>query len=573
MWAENDLCPEKLQSCAEPTDGKVYRMYHGTSREAATEILINGFKPSANGMLGRGVYLSRDLNKASRYPLELPEHLRFVIRVNVHVGRVKRIDFQGHPMQKTWHYHGYDTAWCPPNCGMVPSGLEEDCVWDPSRIKVIDVIQPRQSLAQQVKKKQQLYIDKKKPTDGKVYRMYHGTSREAATEILINGFKPSANGMLGRGVYLSRDLNKASRYPLELPERLRVVIRVNVHVGRVKRIDFQGHPLQKTWHDHGYDTAWCPPNCGMVPSGLEEDCVWDPSHIQVIDVIQPRQSLAQQVKKKHLWAEDDLGPEVPCLKSCSQPIDGKVYIMYHGTSREAAAKIMINGFEPSADGMLGHGVYLSRDLNKASRYPLELPENLRVVLKVRVKVGKVKKIDHQGHPLQKTWHDHGYDTAWCPPECGMVPSGLEEDCVWDPSRIKVIGVPCLESWSEPTDGKVYRMYHGTSSHAAAQIMKTGFKQSSGGMLGRGVYLSRDLDKASRYPLDLPEHQRVVIRVRVRVGKVKKIDHQGHPLQKTWHNHGYDTAWCPPGCGMVRSGLEEDCVWDPKRIEVIDVIRP
>ncbi|KAF7697065.1 hypothetical protein HF521_005483, partial [Silurus meridionalis] len=117
------------------------------------------------------------------------------------------------------------------------------------------------------------------------------------------------------------------------------------------------------------------------------------------------------------------------------------------------------------------------------------------------------------------------------------------------------------------------MYHGTSSHAAAQIMRTGFKQSSGGMLGRGVYLSRDLDKASRYPLDLPEHQRVVIRVRVKVGRVKKIDYQGHPMQKTWHDQGYDTAWCPPGCGMVRSNLEEDCVWDPKRIEVINLISP
>ncbi|KAI5622472.1 GCRV inducedprotein 2i [Silurus asotus] len=135
------------------------------------------------------------------------------------------------------------------------------------------------------------------------------------------------------------------------------------------------------------------------------------------------------------------------------------------------------------------------------------------------------------------------------------------------------GVPCLESRSEPIDGNVYKMYHGTSSHAADQIMKTGFKQSSVGMLGCGVYLSRDLAKASRYPLGLPENQRVVIRVRVRVGRVKKIDYQGHPMQKTWHDHGYDTAWCPPGCGMVRSNLEEDCVWDPKRIEVTKVIRP
>ncbi|KAK2827291.1 hypothetical protein Q7C36_018217 [Tachysurus vachellii] len=135
------------------------------------------------------------------------------------------------------------------------------------------------------------------------------------------------------------------------------------------------------------------------------------------------------------------------------------------------------------------------------------------------------------------------------------------------------GVPCLESYSVPTDGKVYRMYHGTSRQAVEQIMKTGFKQSAGGMLGRGVYLSRDLEKASRYPLILPENQRVVIRVRVNVGRVKKIDKQGHPMQKTWHDHGYDTAWCPPKCGMVPSGLEEDCVWDPRRIEIIDIICP
>ncbi|CAB1344577.1 unnamed protein product [Coregonus sp. 'balchen'] len=55
------------------------------------------------------------------------------------------------------------------------------------------------------------------------------------------------------------------------------------------------------------------------------------------------------------------------------------------------------------------------------------------------------------------------------------------------------------------------------------------------MLGQVVYLSRDLEKASRYPLDLPEHQKVVIRVKVNVGKVKKIDRQCHPLQKRWHD--------------------------------------
>uniref|UniRef100_A0A673KMV7 Grass carp reovirus (GCRV)-induced gene 2l n=1 Tax=Sinocyclocheilus rhinocerous TaxID=307959 RepID=A0A673KMV7_9TELE len=272
-----------------------------------------------------------------------------------------------------------------------------------------------------------------------------------------------------------------------------------------------------------------------------------------------------------MWAEDDLGPGAPpCLQSYTAPEEGKVYIMYHGTSVQAALNIFKEGFQQSVDGMLGPGVYLSRDLKKASRYPLHLPEYLRGIVRVKVNVGRVKKIDYQGHPMQKTWHDHGYDTAWCPPYCGMVPSDLEEDCVWDPRRITDIDLisPMQEDYKVPVEGKVYRMYHGTSRENAEKIKVSGFKQSSGGMLGPGVYLSRDLKKASRYPLDLPENERVVLRVKVNVGRVKKIDYQGHPMQKTWHDQRYDTAWCPPNCGMVSSGLEEDCVWDPKRITVI-----
>ncbi|XP_038550723.1 uncharacterized protein LOC119884371 [Micropterus salmoides] len=333
------------------------------------------------------------------------------------------------------------------------------------------------------------------------------------------------------------------------------------------------------------------------------------------------------------WAEDDfdLPPGVGRL-GLSEPVSGRKYIMYHGTTSEAAQAIRASGFRQSADGMLGRGVYLSRDLGKASRYPLNHPESDRVVVVVEVNVGKVIAINRQGHPRQKTWHDFGYDTAWVPPRRGMVPSGLEEDCVWDPQRIQIIktikpspvepssgcGWMCLKlliksrsdsqpalleergerdtdtnmsqyEWaeddfdlpygvsrlglSEPVSGRKYIMYHGTTSEAAQAILATGFRQSAGGMLGRGVYLSRDLEKASRYPLNHPESDRVVIKVAVNVGKVKRIDYQDHPLQKTWHAHGYDTAWVPPRCGMVRSGLEEDCVWDPKRIQIIKTIKP
>lgn len=61
-----------------------------------------------------------------------------------------------------------------------------------------------------------------------------------------------------------------------------VVFEVSVDVGRVKAIDRQGHPLQKAWPAHGYDTAWVPPNCGMVGSGMEEDCMFDPDRVTVV---------------------------------------------------------------------------------------------------------------------------------------------------------------------------------------------------------------------------------------------------------------------------------------------------
>ncbi|RXN37074.1 hypothetical protein ROHU_002379 [Labeo rohita] len=547
MWGGNGST--FLQGNTNPVSGQVYTMYHGTSMEAAKKIRKEGFCQSAGGMLGRGVYLSRDLEKARRYPLNLQAYQRVVLKVRVSVGKVKKIDCQGHPLQNTWHDHGYDTAWCPPKCGMVPSGLEEDCVWDPQRIQVIEMLYPfleneTISFRSDIRGANMWAEDDLGPgappcldsyrelVDDRVYTMYHGTSRKAAEKIKREGFHPSSDGMFGRGVYLSRDLQKASRYPLDLPENQRVIVRVKVNVGRVIKIDYQGHPLQKIWHDHGYDTAWCPPNCGMVQSGLEGNCVWDSRRITVIDVIHP-----------NMWAEDNLAPGAPpCLDSYRELVDDGVYTMYHGTSRKAAEKIKREGFHPSSDGMFGRGVYLSRDLQKASRYPLDLPENQRVIVRVKINVGRVIKIDYQGHPLQKIWHDRGYDTAWCPPKCGMVPSGLEENCVWDSRRITVIDVihpnmraednlgpgapPCLDSYRELVDDRVYTMYHGTSRKAAEKIKREGFHPSSDGMFGRGVYLSRDLQKASRYPLDLPENQRVIVRVKVNVGRVIKIDYQG-----------------------------------------------
>ncbi|KAJ1189352.1 hypothetical protein NDU88_006100 [Pleurodeles waltl] len=117
-------------------------------------------------------------------------------------------------------------------------------------------------------------------------------------------------------------------------------------------------------------------------------------------------------------------------------------MMYHGTHKSNAVSIITNGFRPSSDGLLGAGIYISRNKQKAMCYPLNTSDNDRVVFKLRVRVGKVKKIDCNNHQMQKTWHQNGYDTAWVPPNSNIstIKSGREEDCVWDPKRITVLGI-------------------------------------------------------------------------------------------------------------------------------------
>lgn len=124
------------------------------------------------------------------------------------------------------------------------------------------------------------------PKSGRVYTMYHGTHLDNAEDIVINGFKPSTRGMLGRGVYVSRNIEKAKCYPLRTDKRDKVVFKLKVNVGKVKKIDYDNHPLRTTWHDDGYDCAWVPPNSNIsvIKSGREEDCVWDPDRITVVDV-------------------------------------------------------------------------------------------------------------------------------------------------------------------------------------------------------------------------------------------------------------------------------------------------
>ncbi|KAF0033386.1 hypothetical protein F2P81_013452 [Scophthalmus maximus] len=144
------------------------------------------------------------------------------------------------------------------------------------------------------------------------------------------------------------------------------------------------------------------------------------------------------------WEVVDDGASFPGVElgPSQRPQDKGVYTMYHGTSVASARLIVASGFKQSPHGLLGKGVYVSRSRRKASSYPRQSSQSDRVVLEVRVRVGRVKRINTDNHPMQYTWSTKGFDTAWVPPHCGLtaVPSGLEEDCVFDPKRVQVVGI-------------------------------------------------------------------------------------------------------------------------------------
>ena len=135
------------------------------------------------------------------------------------------------------------------------------------------------------------------------------------------------------------------------------------------------------------------------------------------------------------------------------------------------------------------------------------------------------------------------------------------------------------------------MYHATKAKNIKSICDNGFNASEESrpdgrqnMLGPGVYTTRQYEKC----LNAGEYGPVILKVAVYTGqqqcalcpegcninvifpgKVKRIDKQNHPEQKTWQSK-WDCAWVPPGCGMVQSEREENCVKSPMQVKVLGV---
>ncbi|XP_034547445.1 uncharacterized protein LOC117818603 [Notolabrus celidotus] len=367
------------------------------------------------------------------------------------------------------------------------------------------------------------------PQNRGVYTMYHGTSVASARVIIANGFKQSSGGMLGKGVYVSRDIKKACHYPLKSLFTDRVVLKLRVRVGHVKRIDKDNHPMQYTWNAHGYDTAWVPPKCGLqaVRSGLEEDCVFDPKRVQVIGI----------------------------AKAPNNTIESELKQLLSRSSKSHAGRGAGGG--GGGDGAANVCSLCKRKTQLGSPHMTqqcwECGKNICILMSKHFCPAR-----------------EGTNLNSCHYKGRMSMQFFGWNVTYDDDTPRVE----LGASQAPNDRGVYTMYHGTSPANARIIIASGFKQSSRGMLGLGVYVSRDKTKAERYPLQSNPADRVVLELRVRVGRVKRIDIDNHPMQYTWNSQGYDTAWVPPNCGMkaVPSGLEEDCVFDPKRVEVVGIAK-
>ena len=160
--------------------------------------------------------------------------------------------------------------------------------------------------------------------------------------------------------------------------------------------------------------------------------------------------------------------------------------------------------------------------------------------------------------------------------------------------------------------KLQTFYHGTALEAGLAIQNGGFNvdlsgTNAGQMLGPGVYLTTELEKATVYatgdsgrPHTLNPHGGCVLHLKVDLGSCKKLTHHardasGRAMRKHWHlpeNGGHDSVFshgcrCGPAtsqhphgsptcrfgwdrCSTANGIREEHCVHDAARVVVVDV---
>lgn len=134
----------------------------------------------------------------------------------------------------------------------------------------------------------------------------------------------------------------------------------------------------------------------------------------------------------------------------------------------------------------------------------------------------------------------------------------------------------VKHWAVPKDDAVITAFHGTTTYNAKSIVAEGFSLSKSqfGMLGVGVYFSRDPTKCLAYGGSDGQ----ILQLRVKLGTVCMVRRKegarmhtslGKVSKHEWFKR-CDVLWVPSMSGLVASELEEACIAEVDRIEVVCV---
>ena len=120
------------------------KYFHATSFQSAQKIKVEGFRLGKDGMFGGGIYFSEKITSAVRKARS--PTIDSVIIVNLNIGRLitERIAHNDWNLQKIRSL-GYDSVQMT-NCR---TG-SEICVYEPSRIKILDIIQWKDEIVYEI---------------------------------------------------------------------------------------------------------------------------------------------------------------------------------------------------------------------------------------------------------------------------------------------------------------------------------------------------------------------------------------------------------------------------------------
>uniref|UniRef100_A0A7S2AU97 PARP catalytic domain-containing protein n=1 Tax=Alexandrium andersonii TaxID=327968 RepID=A0A7S2AU97_9DINO len=112
------------------------------------------------------------------------------------------------------------------------------------------------------------------------------------------------------------------------------------------------------------------------------------------------------------------------------------------------------------------------------------------------------------------------------------------------------------------DGQPFIAYHGTSRANAQSIQRDGFRPSSGGCGGQGIYVAASR-KASRFAHDFHSGDPVLLKCSVTVKRPK----YSNADCTNWQNEGFD------GCRLERTSRSRNpewCIASSAQITVLEV---